>query len=150
MGSLYTQTMSGMTKSDIAVDMIARAPLFGYKNTTIPKVHAKNRTWLSTTRIDDLNSDPMRITTINTASGGARGVLPCKGLAAPGMSPGGPYHVLRRPAVNQMGGYYPHPIPGVRAVKKGLLEQPQYRTHKLMPIADSFNAGMNSTLGQPA
>jgi hypothetical protein len=144
MSSLYPGVLNGMTGDGKALDMLRRAPIFGYTNTTIPTIYPSNLAWRTIPRIDTLNSDPMRITTITSNTGGARGVMPCKGVV-------GSKRILRRPAVKETSGMYPVPIPGVRGVPKGLLEQPQYKARgPLMPKPDSFNAAMNSRLGQPA
>ena len=142
---------SGMTEDDKAVDMVANQPIFGFSNTRNSSVVVKNINWQNSnlSAIDNANTDVMRRNTIITNNGGLRGVMPCKGLAQVGLVPSD-RTILKRPAENQMGGYYPTPIPGMRHMEDGLLTQPQYKRHPLMPIADSFNAGMISNLGQPA
>jgi len=151
MATNLKQLTNGMTKSDKALDMIGLQPIFGYSDTRNPSVVVKNINWRNSqlTRLDNANTNPMIRNTIISNTSGLRGVKPCKGLAQVGMVPSD-RTVLRRPPENQMGSYYPTPIPGMRHVPDGLLTQPQYKRHPLMPIADSFNAGMFSKLGQPA
>ena len=148
--NLRAQT-SGMSMEDKAVDMVAMQPLFGFTDVKNPSVVVKNLNWRNSTltQLDNANSDPMRRNTIITNNGALRGVMPCKGLAQVGLVPSD-RTILKRPAENQMGGYYPTPIPAMRHLPDGLLTQPQYKRHPLMPNADSFNPGMNSSLGQPA
>ena len=120
MASNFRGQTSGMTKDDKAVNMVANQPIFGFSNTSNPSVN-----------------------------GGLRGVMPCKGLASIGLTPGD-RTILKRPAESQLSGIYPTPIPAARHLPDGLLTQPQYKRHPLMPIADCFNAGLISSLGQPA
>lgn len=140
-----------VTTSDKDVNMLANQPLFGYSDTINPNIVVKNLSWRNAdlTKLDSANSDPMKRTTIISNLGGLRGVMPCKGLSQIGLVPSD-RTVIRRPPENQMSGMYPTPIPGMRHMEDGLLTQPQYKRHPLMPIADSFNAGMISSLGQPA
>jgi len=151
MTSNFKGLTNGMTNSDEAVDMLANQPLFGFSNTRNPSVVVKNINWRHSdlTALDNANTDPMRANTIITNNGGLRGVMPCKGLPQIGLVPSD-RTILKRPAESQLSGIYPTPIPGMRHMEDGLLTQPQYKRHPLMPIADSFNAGMNSSLGQPA
>jgi len=142
---------SGMTKKDEAVDMLANQPIFGFSNTSNPNVVVKNINWRNSdlTALDNANTNVMRQNTIITNNGGLRGIQPCKGLPSIGLTPGD-RTILKRPAESQLSGIYPTPIPGCRHMEPGLLNQPQYKVRPLMPIADSFNSGMLSNLGQPA
>ena len=90
--------------------------------------------------------DPL--STLVDINGGVRGVMPCKGASSVG-GVGGASYILRRPAIPYQGGMYPSQG-YARSQQKGLaylvgkpINQP------LMPIADSFNAGLTSRLGQP-
>jgi len=142
---------SGMTKKDEAVDMLSNQPIFGFSNISNPNVIIKNISWRNSdlTALDNANTDPMKRNTIITNNGGLRGVLPCKGLAQIGLVPSD-RTILKRPAESQLSGIYPQPIPGMRHLPDGLLTQPQYKRNPLTPIADSFNSGLISSLGQPA
>jgi len=143
---------NGMTKTDRTVDLLARMPVFGdITNNDIPNPVIKNFAWTRTTRLEDASTDTMNIQVINTNTSGLRGVLPCKGAVSVGMVPSGTGSVLRRPPTNQMDAFYPTPIPGLRHMEKGLLQQEYYcDARPILVPADSFNAGLHSRLGVPA
>ena len=105
---------------------------------------------LNYTRTNNLaNMDCMRQSVLRTNDGGARGVKPCKGAPSVGFA-GGASRVLRRPNVPYEGGLYPqqgyarHQQKGLAYLKEKPINLP------FIPIADSFNSGLNSRLGQPA
>ena len=78
-----------------------------------------------------------------TNMGGARGVMPCKGVDTA-------VRVLRRPAIPYQGGIYPH-TGFARHQKIGLAYNPQKPINlPIMPLANSFNAGLPNYIPQPA
>lgn len=91
----------------------------------------------------------MDIGVLQNINGGGRGVMPCKGNANIG-SLSGAVRVMRRPAISAMGGIYPQ-TGFARNQPKGLAFDPQKVLNApLMPLADSFNAGLNNRIPQPA
>ena len=129
-----------------AVDTINNLPLFGYTNNGLNKPNMN----LNYTRTDYLeNGTPMRQSVLLSNQGGARGVNPCKGATSMGLVGGGATRVLRRPNIPYQGGMYPHT--GIaRNQNKGLAYSPEKPIDlPLMPLADSFNAGLNSRIPQP-
>ena len=151
MASNFRGQTSGMTKDDKAVNMVANQPIFGFSNTRNSNIKIKNINWQNSdlTQLDNANTNVMRQNTIITNNGALRGVQRCKGLPSIGLTPGD-RTILKRPAESQLSGIYPVPIPAARHLPDGLLTQPQYKRHPLMQIADSFNSGLISSLGQPA
>ena len=94
------------------------------------------------------NATAIRQSVLRSNQGGAFGVMPCKGAPSVGFA-GGNRRTLRRQPVSYFGGLYPHqgyarnqPM-GLATLAGKPMNLP------LMPIADSFNAGLNSRLGQP-
>ena len=80
--------------------------------------------------------------TFNTNMSGQYGVLPCR----PEYNS---IRILKRDEGDIVGGIYPNQG-YARHQKGGLLSQKIYPTNlPLMPKADSFNAALNSKLGQP-
>jgi len=84
--------------------------------------------------------------TNNANIGGQRGVLPCRGIWT-GTDAGS--RILKKNIIPYQGGIYPHQG-YARHQKKGLA----YLTERplnlpLLQIADNFNSGLNSKLGQP-
>jgi len=80
--------------------------------------------------------------TFNTNMSGQFGVMPCR--------PDYNFiRILKRDEADIVGGIYPSQG-AFRHQKGGLLSQKIYNTNlKLMPKPDSFNAALNSKLGQP-
>ena len=133
-------------KGTTAVDTIRNLPLRGDTNNGLSRPTLKLN-WTSTTPLE--NGTGLRQSVLLTNMGGTRGVLPCKGVSSLG-SDGGATRVLRRPAIPQAGGMYPQ-TGFARGQRKGLA----YSAEKsislpLIPTADSFNAGLNSTIPQPS
>ena len=142
--SVVPQIFNGM-KGDTAVNTIGNMPSFAFTNDGLSKPTLRLN-YLTTKPVE--NGTCMRQSVLLTNNGGARGVMPCKGISSVGFA-GGASRVLRRPNIPYQGGLYPSQG-YARSQEKGLayldgrpINQP------LMPIADSFNAGLNSTLGQP-
>jgi hypothetical protein len=129
-----------------AVDTIGNMPIFGYTNNGINKPNM-NLNYKRTSYLE--NGTPMRQSVLLSNQGGARGVQPCKGATSMGLVGGGASRVLRRPNIPYQGGMYPHT--GIaRHQKKGLAYSPEKPIDlPLMPLADSFNAGLNSSIPQP-
>ena len=142
--AVVPQIFNGM-KGNRAVDMIRELPTFGYTHTSLNKP-ALELNWERTTRLENMTS--LRQSVLLTNMGGARGVAPCKGVVSVGFA-GGATRTLRRPAIPYQGGLYPQQ--GIaRSQRKGLAFQVEKPIDQpLMPHADSFNAGLNSRLGQP-
>lgn len=132
-------------KGDVAVNTIGNIPSSSTSNDGLNKPTMRLN-WTSTKPVE--NGTCMRQSVLLTNQGGARGVQPCKGAPSVGFA-GGSSRVLRRPNIPYQGGLYPQQG-YARSQMKGLaylegrpINQP------LTPIADSFNAGLNSRLGQP-
>jgi len=142
--SVVPQIFNGM-QGDTAVNTIGNIPSFGFTNDGLTKPTLRLN-YTTTKPVE--NGTCMRQSVLLTNNGGARGVMPCKGAPSVGFA-GGASRVLRRPNIPYQGGLYPSQG-YARSQQKGLaylegrpINQP------LMPLADSFNAGLNSTLGQP-
>lgn len=144
-------TLMGMSDSDAAHDYALNQPVFGYENRTLPTPVINDLLYRSTSHLEDVQTNPLVSSVLSTNTSGLRGVMPCKGVTNQiGLMPGGSTLVFRRPPENQMQGYYPKPIPGIRHMPKGILEQPGYcPPRKLLVPADNFNAGLQSRLGLP-
>ena len=143
--SIVPQIFNGMSGKK-SVNTISQIPEFGFDNTGLTKPVIR----LNYTRTNNLaNMTCMRQSVLRTNDGGARGVMPCKGATSVGFA-GGASRVLRRPDIPYQGGLYPHT--GIaRHQQRGLAYNKETPINlPLMPIADSFNAGLNSRLGQPA
>ena len=133
-------------KGNVSVNTVGNIPSFGYTNGGLDKPTMRLN-WKTTNNLENMTS--LRQSVLLTNLGGARGVLPCKGASSVG-GVGGSGYVLRRPAIPQAGGLYPQQG-YARSQKKGLAFQSEKPINQpLMPLADSFNAGLNSQLGQPS
>ena len=129
-----------------AVDTIRNLPLRGDTNNGL-STPVLRLNWTTTKPVE--NGTGLRQSVLLTNSGGTRGVMPCKGAVSLG-SVGGASRVLRRPAIPQEGGMYPQQG-YARGQRKGLaFEIEKSISLPLFPQADSFNAGLNSMLGQPS
>jgi len=125
---------------------VRELPSFGFDNNGFNTPITK----LNYTKTNTLeNPTAMRQSVLLTNMGGVRGVKPCKGAADAG-GVWGVQRVLRRPAIEGEQGMYPSQG-YARNQERGLawswekpIDQP------LMPLADSFNAGLNSRIPQPA
>jgi hypothetical protein len=142
--SVVPQIFNGL-KGNVAVDTIGNIPSSTNSNDGLSKPTLRLN-WTRTTRVE--NPTCLRQSVLKTNQGGSRGVMPCKGVVSVGFA-GGASRILRRPAIPYQGGMYPSQG-YARSQQKGLaylvgkpINQP------LMPIADSFNAGLTSRLGQP-
>jgi len=143
--SVTPQIFNGL-KGNKAVDTIRNLPIRGDTNNGLSKPALKLN-WKTTKTVENVTG--LRTSVLLTNGGGVRGVMPCKGAVSLG-SVGGSSRVLRRPAIPQEGGMYPQ-VGYARGQHKGLaFEVEKSISLPLMPIADSFNAGLNSTLGQPS
>tara|TARA_R110000868_G_scaffold172130_1_gene407947 strand:- start:1835 stop:2281 length:447 start_codon:yes stop_codon:yes gene_type:complete len=141
--SVVPAIYSGL-KGTRSLNAIANIPTFGSTNNGLSKPSLKLN-WKTTKPIE--NGTPLRQSVLLTNMGGTRGVMPCKGAASVG-GVWGVQRVLRRPAIPQEGGMYPQ-VGFARGQRKGLAFQIEKPINlPLMPHADSFNAGLNSTLGQ--
>ena len=116
-----------------AIDTIAMTPLFSIYNHGLTKPYTKLNHGTLKKQPDTMNQ-----TVILTNSSGARGVKPCKGnLNA--------VQVLRRAPVPYQQALYPH-TGYARHQQKGLAYDPAKPIDQpIMPIANSFNAGLRST-----
>ena len=143
--SVVPAIFNGMS-GNRAVQTVRNLPTYGFENTGMTEPNLKLN-WTKTTQVE--NSTSLRQSVLRTNQG-VRGAMPCKGIASLG-SIGGSDRVLRRPAIPQEGGMYPQQG-YARGQKKGLATIAPEKSINLplMPIADSFNAGLNSTLGQPS
>jgi len=132
-------------KGNVSVNTIANMPSFGYTNGGLHKPTMKLN-WKKTNNLENMTS--LRQSVLLTNLGGARGVLPCKGVSSVG-GVGGAGYILRRPAIPYQGGLYPQQG-YARSQQKGLAFNPEKPINQpLMAQADNFNAGLNSQLGQP-
>ncbi len=142
--AVVPQIFNGL-KGDRDVDTKRELPLFGYTNGGLNKPALKLN-WTKTNNLENMTS--LRQSVLLSNQGGVRGVMPCKGLTSVGFA-GGATRTLRRPNVPYQGGLYPHQG-YARGQMKGLAYQVEKPINQpLLPLADSFNAGMNSRLGQP-
>jgi hypothetical protein len=143
--SIVPQIFNGM-HGKRSINVVGNMPEFGYANDGLLKpvirLNYKRTNFLA-------DNNCMRQSVLRTNQSGTYGVKPCKGAPAVGFA-GGAERVLRRPAIPFEGGLYPqqgfarHQRKGLAFLKEKPLNLP------LLPIADSFNAGLNSKLGQPA
>lgn len=139
--AVVPQIFNGL-KGNKSVDMLREIPSFGFDNGGLNRPALKLN-WETTTRLE--NGTSLRQSVLTTAG---RGDLPCKGIVTAGFA-GGATRTLRRPAIPYQGGLYPQQG-YARSQRKGLAYQVEKPIDQpLMPFADSFNAGLNSTLGQP-
>ena len=142
--SVVPQVFNGMSGKK-SVNLIQSLPEFGYDNTGMNKPVLKLN-YTTTSYKENMNC--MRQSVLRTNQGGARGVNPCKGAPSVGFA-GGASRVIRRPAMPYEGGLYPqqgfarHQQKGLAYLKEKPINLP------FIPIPDSFNAGLNSRLGQP-
>ena len=142
--AVVPQVFNGM-KGDRDADTLRELPLFGYTNGGLHKPTLKLN-WTKTNNLENMTS--LRQSVLLSNQGGVRGVMPCKGAVSVGFA-GGATRTLRRPAIPYQGGLYPQQG-YARGQMKGLAYQVEKPINQpLMPLADSFNAGMNSRLGQP-
>lgn len=142
--AVVPQIFNGL-KGDRDIDTKRELPLFGFTNGGLNKPALKLN-WTRTNNLENMTS--LRQSVLLTNQGGVRGVMPCKGAVSVGFA-GGATRTLRRPAIPYQGGLYPQ-----QGYARGQLKGLAYQVEKpinqpLMPLADSFNAGMNSRLGQP-
>tara|TARA_R110000787_G_scaffold164544_1_gene277645 strand:- start:45 stop:494 length:450 start_codon:yes stop_codon:yes gene_type:complete len=129
-----------------AVNTVGNMPGFGYTNDGLERPIIRLN-WKTTKPIENVTG--LRGSVLLTNMGGTRGVMPCKGAASVG-GVGGSSYVLRAPAIPYQGGLYPHQG-FARSQQKGLAFNPEKPINQpLMPNTDPFNAGLNSTLGQPS
>jgi len=143
--SVTPQIFNGL-KGTKAVDTIRNLPIRGDSNNGLSKPTLKLN-WKTTKTVENVTG--LRTSVLLTNDGGVRGVMPCKGAVSLGPI-GGSSRVLRRPAIPQEGGMYPQ-VGYARGQHKGLAFNVEKSISlPLIPIADSFNAGLNSTLGQPS
>jgi len=142
--AVVPQIFNGL-KGDRDIDTKRELPLFGFTNGGLNKPALKLN-WTRTNNLENMTS--LRQSVLLSNQGGVRGVMPCKGAVSVGFA-GGATRTLRRPAIPYQGGLYPQ-----QGYARGQLKGLAYQVEKpinqpLMPLADSFNAGMNSRLGQP-
>ena len=143
--SVTPQIFNGL-KGTRAAETIRNLPITGYTNNGLSKP-GLGLGWTTTKPIE--NGTGLRQSVLLTNMGGTRGVMPCKGAVSLG-SVGGSSRVLRRPNIPQEGGMYPQ-VGFARGQRKGLAFSVEKSISlPLFPQADSFNAGLNSTLGQPS
>ena len=147
--SVVPQIYNGLGLKNIkpvAYDGVREIPNFGMTNGGLTKPSLKLN-WYKTSNLE--SPGPLKQSVLLTNQGGARGVMPCKGAASVG-SVWGVQRVLRRPNIPYQGGMYPSQG-FARNQPKGLASNAQRNMNgPLLPLADSFNAGLISTLGQPA
>ena len=142
--AVVPQIYAGL-KGNRDADTIRELPLFGFTNGGLNKPALKLN-WTKTNNLENMTS--LRQSVLLTNQGGVRGVMPCKGAVSVG-GVGGATRTLRRPAIPYQGGLYPQQG-YARGQMKGLAYQVEKPINQpLMPLADSFNSGMNSRLGQP-
>jgi hypothetical protein len=120
-----------------AIDTIQMIPIFSTPNNGLGKP-------ITTLAHGTIKKQPdcMNTAVIQPNTSGARGVKPCKGnLDA--------VRVLRKAPLPYQQALYPQ-TGFARHQKKGLAYDPQKPINQpLMPLADNFNAGLNSRLPQP-
>jgi len=142
--SVVPAVFNGM-QGRIGADTVRELPSFGFTNGGLNKPTMKLN-WKRTNSLENMTS--LRQSVLLTNQSGVRGVKPCKGAASVG-GVWGVERVLRRPAIPYQGGLYPHQG-YARDQKKGLAYNPEKPINQpLMPLADSFNAGLNSRIPQP-
>ena len=143
--SVVPQIRNGL-KGKRAADTVGNLPLKGYTNNGL-SAPVLRLNWTRTSTLE--NTTSLRQSVLLSNQGGARGVMPCKGVSSVG-SDGGSHRVLRRPAIPYQGGLYPN-TGYARGQPKGLAYNPEKPINlPLMPLADSFNAGLNNRIPQPA
>ena len=143
--SVVPQIRNGL-KGNKAVNTIGNLPLRGDANNGL-SAPVLRLNWTRTQRLE--NPTGLRQSVLLSNQGGTRGVMPCKGVSSLG-SVGGAQRVLRGPAIPYQGGLYPN-TGYARGQPKGLAYNPEKPINlPLMPLADSFNAGLNSRIPQPA
>ena len=129
--SVVPQIYNGLGLKNIkpvAYDGVREIPNFGMTNGGLTKPSLKLN-WYKTSNLESPG--------------------PLKGAASVG-SVWGVQRVLRRPNIPYQGGMYPSQG-FARNQPKGLASNAQRNMNgPLLPLADSFNAGLISTLGQPA
>ena len=142
--SVVPQLFNGLKGKEDA-NVKSDLPLFGYPNNGMSKPTLRLN-YERTNNLENMNGLRGSVLLINQC--GTRGVMPCKGATAVGFA-GGASRILRRPAIPYQGGLYPHQG-YARGQRKGLAFSPEKPINQpLMPLADSFNAGLNNRLGQP-
>ena len=120
-----------------AIDTIQMTPIFSVHTNGLNKPNLRLNFGALKTQPDSMNQ-----TVIQTNSSGARGVMPCKGNLDS-------VKVLRRAPLTYQQALYPQ-TGFARHQKKGLNYDPQKPINQpIMPVADNFNAGLVSRLGQP-
>jgi len=128
-----------------AINTIANIPTWGATNNGLSKPALKLN-WKTTTNLENMTSLRQSVLLTNQGVGGA---LPCKGAVSLG-SVGGSHRVLRRPTVPYQGGLYPN-TGYARGQRRGLAMMTEKSiSGPLLPLAVSFNAGLNTTLPQPS
>ena len=143
--SVVPQIFNGVQGTK-AIDTVRNLPVRGDTNNGLANPIFRLN-WTRTNALE--NQTSLRQSVLLSNQGGTRGVMPCKGVSSVG-SLGGSHRVLRRPAIPYQGGLYPH-TGYARGQKKGLAYDPEKPINlPLLPLADSFNAGLNSTIPQPA
>ena len=143
--SIVPQIFDGMNGRR-SINTIGQMPELGMSNNgfNTPIIRLN---YTETDYVENMNC--MRGSVLRTNQAGAYGVMPCKGSTAVGMTSSGATRTLRRQPISYLGGLYPnqgfarHQPIGLAYLKERPINLP------LMPIADSFNAGLNSRLGQP-
>lgn len=142
--AVVPQVFNGLG-GDRDADLKRELPLFGFTNGGLSRPTLRLN-WTKTNNLENMTS--LRQSVLLTNQGGVRGVMPCKGAVSVGFA-GGASRVLRKPNIPYQGGLYPQ-----QGYARGQLKGLAYQVAKpinqpLMPLADSFNAGLNSKLGQP-
>ena len=139
---IVPQLQDGL-KGNKDVNTLGNIPSYGFTNNGLTKPILRMN-WTSTKPVE--NGTCLRQSVLLTNMGGVRGVKPCKGASS---VVGGASYILRRPAISALGGLYPQQG-YARSQQKGLAFQAEKPINQpLLPLADCFNAGLNSTLGQP-
>jgi hypothetical protein len=141
---LVPQLQDGL-RGNKDVNTMGNIPSYGFTNDGLTKPILRMN-WTSTKPVE--NGTGLRQSVLLTNMGGVRGVMPCKGASSVG-GLGGASYILRRPAISALGGIYPQQG-FARSQQKGLAYiQGKVINQPLLPLADCFNAGLNSELGQP-
>lgn len=142
---IVPQVFNGMEGKRDA-DTLRNLPVAGFTNNGVQNPIIRLN-YEKTTRLENPSANDIGV--LKSMNGGGRGVMPCKGNANIG-SLSGAVRVMRRPAIPYEGGIYPR-TGFARNQPKGLVYDPQKPINNpLMPLADSFNAGLNSRIPQPA
>jgi hypothetical protein len=141
---IVPQLQDGL-KGNKDVNTMGNIPSYGFTNNGLTKPILRMN-WTSTKPVE--NGTGLRQSVLLTNMGGVRGVMPCKGVSSVG-GVGGSSYILRRPAISALGGMYPQ-VGYARSQQKGLAYiEGKSINQPLLPLADNFNAGLNSELGQP-